>query len=68
MTPDGAWQLIEQDLIPSARESAREDFYALLARIWDEGFTRGVDAGSIDSDLHETREIDLNPYRASEGK
>ena len=36
---------------------------AVAADIWDEGFTRGVDADSIDAALHETREIDLNTYR-----
>ena len=39
---------------------------AVKAQIWDEGFTRGINADNIDADLHETREIDLNPYRASE--
>jgi len=39
---------------------------AVAADTWDEGFTRGVGADNIDAALHETREIDLNPYRASE--
>ena len=41
-------------------------FNAVAADIWDDGFARGVNADNIDADLHETREIDLNPYRASE--
>jgi len=50
---------------PDPRQSLRAALETVAAHIWDEGFTRGVDADSADADLHETREIDLNPYRGA---
>ena len=62
MTPEEAWELIEQDLIPSCREDARTEFYEMLANIWDEAYN----AGFKDSKIWEETGDTPNPYRASE--
>ena len=66
MSADDALELIEQALLPSERGQAREDFWDLLARIWDEGF----DAGERDVWEHEHGSYDdpciPNPYERNE--
>lgn len=47
MTPDEAWTLIEQDLIPSCREDARTEFYEMLANIWAQGYGAGYADGAF---------------------
>ena len=59
MTAEEAWELIEQDLIPSSREWARHEFYQMLADIWDEAYN----AGFKDSKTWDETGDTPNPYR-----
>src|SRR5699024_10745724 len=56
------------DSLAYAEHLVEAALHAVAADIWDEGYTRGVNTYDVDASLHDTREIDLNPYRASENE
>lgn len=52
---------------PAMRSELSNEWDAYITNVraeaWEMGFAKGINSDRVDAALHETREIDLNPYR-----